>query len=218
MTHNKTSSLIDFAKNKYECINLIDQFQEREEYESDIYYTDDALNESNCSISILATGTFPRCQSTSSISYDSFTQSNVLRVSTPSQVNDFLDDYIIQQTTEPKQKDMIKNGSSGSIDRQVPPTPSTGQSDYASSSPISSISTRRQRCRTRQHPPQIIQRSAYDLPKRTEISNRCIMQRYLHRFKCLTNRVNLLYKKLTENYHLARLCNDGMFTRTSTTY
>ncbi|CAF3127536.1 unnamed protein product, partial [Rotaria socialis] len=145
MTYNKTSSLIDFAKNKYECINLIDQFQEREEYESDIYYTDDALNESNCSISILATGTFPRCQSTSSISYDSFTQSNVLRVSTPNQANNFLDDYIIQQTTEPTQKDMIKNGSSGSIDRQVPPTPSTGQSDYASSSPISSNSTRRQR-------------------------------------------------------------------------
>ncbi|CAM4846472.1 unnamed protein product, partial [Rotaria magnacalcarata] len=194
MVYHKTSSLIDFAKNENESINLLDQFQEREESESDIYYIDDALNESNCSISVLDAGTFPKCESTSSISYDSFTQPSVLTVSTPNGDNDVLDDYVIQQTTQAAQKDIIKNGSSGSIDRQVPPTPSTNHSDYASSSPISSISIRKQRCRTHRHLPRILRWSAYGSLKRPENSNRCIMERYLHKLNCLTDHANRLYK------------------------
>jgi len=155
------------------------------EEESDIVITDDLGNESECSITILASGILPRRQMTTHLSKNLSTQSGLQSAVTINQATEFSNYRSKKILIEP----VISMGDSSSpIGRQVPPTPPISQPDDF---PLSSMAYR-----TRLYRSWMIRRPCCNSQEKLSTTNQQKIQHYLYELERLTHRVNHLYKKI----------------------
>ncbi|CAF1557368.1 unnamed protein product [Rotaria sp. Silwood1] len=189
MTYDERSSLNSFKEQEHIIEDFSEDLPGTNEEEIEILSTDDLQNDLKCSITILASGIFPRCDLVSESSKNLFTQS----VCTSDQDSDFSNYNVAQETTILTTSNGFQCDSFGFTDRQVPPTPPTNQSDNSLLAPTSLMLPRKQRYQTRLYRPRIVRRLACD---RQKTPKQRTIQYYLNKFECLTHRVNRLYKRI----------------------
>lgn len=145
------------------------------EEESDIVNINDLENESDCSITILASGIFPRCQMNSHLSKNFSTQSELQSTFTINQATGFSDHRSRKISTE----SVISTGDSpGPIGRQVPSTPPISQPDDSLSSSMAYRLPCTQRYRTRLYRPRKIQRPCCNSQEKLNTTNQRQIQHY----------------------------------------
>ncbi|CAF4003147.1 unnamed protein product, partial [Rotaria sp. Silwood1] len=196
VVYNERSSVNSFKEQEHIIEDFSEDLHETNEEEIEILSTDDLQNELKCSITILASGIFPRRELTSESPKNLFTQPELQSVCTSDQDSDFSNYNVAHETTLLATSDVSQCDSFGFTDRQVPPTPPTNQSDNPLLAPISLKLPRKQRYQTRLYRPRIVRRLASDRQKTPTIPKQRTIQHYLNKFECLTHRVNRLYKRI----------------------